>query len=219
MPKARDLTIFFVATGLAAVHFLLKTQGTPLEPVTWIYILMWTMSLVLLLWLKVYGGERDDLVDYDENLKRDHLPFLFGAVAAIVVVSSLFVSGFAQSAIYVPRPGLALNVADRAAAVMDDLLYNFVLVAPAEENIKLVAIITLYRKTENELLSVGLPVGFWALLHGYVAYVGPYMWILILSAFISGLILYGLLKYTRSLENAILAHGCFNSFVILSSYF
>jgi len=165
LAKARDLTIFNVVTGLAAVHYLLKTQGTPLEPTTWVYIIMWVLSLVMLLWLRVYGNERGDLVDYE-----------------------------------------------------DDLLYNFVLVAPAEENVKLMGMLALYRKTQNELLSVGLPVGVWAALHAYHAYLGEVMPILVASAFLSGLILFAVLKYTQSLENAIISHGLYNSLVVLTSF-
>ena len=40
LTRVRDILIFNVFTGLAAVHFLLKTIGTPMEEGTWIYTLM-----------------------------------------------------------------------------------------------------------------------------------------------------------------------------------
>ena len=216
---ARDLIIFNVLVGLAAVHFLLKTLGTYLEKATWVFLTMWIMSLVLLVWLRVYGGERGDIVDYDENLKRDHLPIIFGAVAAMVIVSSVLVSSFTRSAIYVPRPGLALSLGHLSTAgLVDDLLYNVVLVAPAEESMKLVGILALYRRTRNTPISVAAPVGFWAVLHAYQSYQGELMPILVFSAFLSGIILFLVLKYTRSLLNAQIAHAGFNSIVILMSF-
>lgn len=218
LSKARDLLVFNVFTGLAAVHFLLKTIGTPMEEGTWIYTLMWIMSLVLLLWLRVYGGERGDVVDYDENLRREHLPWIFGGLAGIIVVSTVIVSaaaGAMRSVLYVPRPSALLSGLPVSATLVDDLLYNFVLVAPAEETVKLMGILTLYRKTGNEIISVCVPVGIWAVLHAYHAYLGPLQPVLVLSAFISGLILYAVLKYTKSLQNAIITHGLYNSLVIL----
>lgn len=210
--------MFFAVSALASVHFLLKTRGTVLEQATWVYMLMLVMSLILLLWLRIYYGQAGDLVDYDENLKRSHLPILFGSVAAIAIISSVIVRTFTQSAIYVPRPGALLSAAPLStAALIDDLLYNFVLVAPAEETVKLMAMLTMYRRTRNMPLSVGFPVGVWAVLHAYQAYLGTLMPILVFSAFLSGLVLFAVLKYTESLENAIIAHGLYNSIVILTS--
>jgi len=219
--ETRDLLVFNVVTSLAAVHFLLKTKGTVLEAATWLYVLIWILSMVMLLWLRVYGGssgEEGDVVDYDENLSRQHLPVIFGAVAAIAVVSSLMVSTYTRSSLYIPRPGQVLSEMPFSSGVLDDLLYNFVLVAPAEETVKLMGILALYRKFRNELLSVALPVGFWAALHAYHAYLGELMPVLVVSAFLGGLILYAVLKITNSLENAIIAHGLYNSLVVLTSY-
>ena len=216
---SRDLLIFNVAAGMAAIHFMLSTSGTPLERVTWAYIIMWLISLILLAWMRMYGGERGDLVDYDENLKRRHLSLVFGAVAAISILCNLAVSGVsAAGAIYVPQPSLWTmpQTLSRVSAIANDLLYNFVLVANAEENMKLAAMLAIYRKTRNRWLSILLPVGFWAVLHAYQAYTGPYLWIMVLAAFASGLILFKLLEETRSLENAIIAHGVYNSIVVLA---
>jgi membrane protease YdiL (CAAX protease family) len=216
----RDLLLFFVFTALAAIHYLLKTKGTPLEAPTWLFLLMWVLSMVMLIWLRLYGGEREDAVDYDEDLNRRHLPVLVAAIAGIIVVASVIVSisGLVQSALVVPRPGAVLSQMPASApAIIDDLLYNFVLVAPAEETMKLMGIIALYRKTRNEPLSVSVPVGIWSAFHGYYSYVGQLMWPLIAAAFAAGFILYLSMKHTRSLLNAIIVHGSYNCLVILES--
>jgi len=220
--EARDLLLINVFTGLAVIHFLLKTKGTVLEGATWFYAMMWIISLIMLIFMQLYYGQptQENVTDYDENLRRGHLPWLFGGVAAIVIVSSVIVAGFTRSSLYVPRPGAVLSAAPlSASAMVDDLLYNFVLVAPAEETMKLMGIMALYQKTRNELVSVTVPVGIWAVLHGYFAYVGSLQLVLIFSAFISGLILYAVMRQTGSLLNAVLAHGIYNSLVILSSLF
>ena len=51
----RDLLLFFVITALAAIQYLLKTMETPLEAPTWLFLLMWIHSMVMLLWLHLYG--------------------------------------------------------------------------------------------------------------------------------------------------------------------
>mgnify|MGYP007109722134 CR=1 FL=1 len=218
--RVRDLLLFFVTTALAAIHYLLKTKGTPLEVPTWLFLLMWVLSMVMLLWLRLYGRESEDIVDYDEDLSRKDIPVLIATIAGVIIVASVIVSVscMVQSAIVIPRPGAVLSqVPTSTPAIIDDLLYNFVLVAPAEECMKLMGIIALYRKTHNEFVSVAIPVGVWACFHGYYSYVGTLMWPLIAAAFISGFILYLTMKYTRSLLNAIIAHGAYNCLVILAS--
>jgi len=218
---ARDLLLYFSVTALGVVHFILKTKGTTMESVTTAFSLMWVMALVLLLMLRIYGGpsgQSGDLVDYDEDLRREHLPLLIGSVTAIVVVNILLIRGFAKTSIYVPRPSLAqVSTFGDYAPVLDDLLYNMVLVAPAEECIKLMATLTIYRRTRNEFLSVAAPVGVWAVSHAYLAYLGANMPVLVVSAFLSGIILYLAIKYTKSLLNAIIAHAIYNVLVLLMS--
>ena len=212
---ARDLLLYFAVTALGVVHFVLKTKGTTMESVTMAFALMWVMALVLLLMLRSYGGpsgQQGDLVDYDEDLRREHLPILFGSVAAIVVVNVLIVRGLVRSSIYVPRPSLAQ--VSTFGPILDDVLYNLVLVAPAEECIKMMAILTIYRRTRNEAISVAAPVGVWAVSHAYLAYLGENMPVLVVGAFLSGIVLYLAVKYTKSLLNAIIAHSVYNVLVL-----
>jgi len=90
--RVRDLLLFFVTTALAAIHYLLKTMGTPLEVPTWLFLLMWILSMVMLLWLRMYGRESEDIVDYDEDLKRKDIPILIAAIAGVIIVASVVVT-------------------------------------------------------------------------------------------------------------------------------
>jgi len=221
----RDLILFDVLTVLVIVHFFLSTQGTSLATATTIYSIMWLMSLVILAMLRVYGGrsgQEGDLVDYDENVGRAHLPWLIGSVAVIAIIGGLAAAavskGITISILYVPRPSLAQAPGIfGSSTVLDDVLYNFFLVAQAEESVKLMAILALYRKTRNELVSAGLPIAVWAIFHAYMAYVGQGMDMFLVAAFVSGIVLYIVLRQTKSLLNAVIAHGIFDTIVILSS--
>lgn len=211
----RDLLLVNVITGLAAIHYLLKTKGTAAETTTWFYVLVWMISLIMLLWIQVYCGRPDGTLDYDENLSRKHVAWLVGGVVAVVLTSSLLVSGVARNALYVPQ--LNVETSSSLTVMLDSVLYNFVLVAPAEETMKVMGIMALYHKTRNEALSVVTSIGVWATLHGYFAYVGAFMPLLTACAFISGIILYYVMKQTGSILNAIIAHAVYNGIVILSS--
>jgi len=72
----------------------------------------------------------------------------------------------------------------------------------------------------GRIFSVCGPIGFWALLHGYQSYVGAgetAMWLMILAAFICGLIMYWVVKRTRNILCAYIVHSAHNIIVILSS--
>ncbi len=222
----RDLIIFDMITALGIVHFLLKTSGTSLEIVTQIYALMWVMSLIILMMLRVYGGpggQIGDAVDYDENIQRSHLPWLIGSIAVIAIVNGLAASAVSQGlrlSSYVVRPSLAqaAGTFTGTATILDDVLYNFFLVAQAEETVKVMATLAIYRKTRNLWLSAGLPIGVWAAFHGYLAYIGGGMDVFLISAFISGVILFVVLLKTKSLINAVISHGAWNCIVLLSGF-
>ncbi len=71
----------------------------------------------------------------------------------------------------------------------------------------------------GRILSVFGPVAFWVLLHGYNRYVGygeAVMWLMITSAFISGLIMYYTVRETKNILVAFIIHGLHNTLVILS---
>jgi len=220
--KRQDLTIYFVLTGLAIIHFLLKTKGTAMEDTTWLFTLMWLVSLLLLIWLKITKSEKD-LIDWEANLEKGHVLIVLGAVGGMLVTATIIVSAYwaslyEKSVLWIPRPSQVLSELSVTSELTDDLLYNFVLVAPAEEAMKLAGALAIHRLSRNELVSVGLPVGFWAVLHSYRAYIGPLQIILVISAFISGLILYTVLRVTKSLENAIVCHAIYNGIVVLLAF-
>lgn len=221
--KRQDLTIYFVLTGLAIIHFLLKTKNTVMEEVTWVFTLMWVIAFGLLVWLKVTKQQGKDVVDWEANLEKQHLLIVLGAVAGMLVTSTIVVSAYwaslhEKSVLWIPRPSQVLGELSLVSELTDDLLYNFVLVAPAEECMKLAGVLAIYRFSRNEFVSVGLPVGFWAVLHSYQAYLGPLQAILVISAFLSGLFLYVVLRTTKSLENAIVSHAIYNGIIVLLAY-
>lgn len=218
------LILFNVVTLLVAVHYLLLTFDTPMFAITMFYIIMWIVSTVMLIWMRMYYGESRWL-DYDEDPGRGHLTTLLGGLAGVTAAASIVPKiiekvAFA-SVIYVPSPkqmlaqGAPLDLWNLAS----DILFNLTLVAAAEETLKTVAHTALYNSTKNEWLSAIIPVAIWSISHGYKAYVGAFQFPLIMAAFAAGIILFLVLKYTRSLLAAVLVHGLYNSLTLITAIF
>ena len=221
---ARDLLMFFAFCALPVASFLLVDY-----PETQFYLSMMLISLVVIVWLRQYYQEPDQLVDYDENLSLYSLALVGGGVVGIVAAASFFVSAFAKSLIYVPMHNLGLEFGQlQLSGYWNDVLFQVVLVAPAEECVKLVVHLSFFIWLKG-FLSRGLarvfaiagPIGFWALLHTYrnPSYMGTNMWIMVGAAFLGGLIIFAVLHHTKSLLAAILCHAGYNCVVIYSSYY
>lgn len=222
-----DLILFWGLIGTIGVaHSLLLTTGTPWQNVTWFYIVMWLASMVILLFARFQYGEVDQF-GYSDELSQGKLVYAIGGLVAVVVVSSLLVSGLTRSAIFVPQPSLALTIGSlNLSSVVNDLFYQLALVSNSEETMVLSFSQVLRKKlATTRLRNVAAPTALiipragWAVLHGYVSYSGPLMPILILSAFISGMII-SYAAYNSRVKSflvAVLIHFGFNSIVVLQS--
>ncbi len=227
-----DYIYWMLFVVFTAVHYYTKTQGTPQEGLITFFIIVWLSSFLVLLALKVYAREgRSEIVDYDENLQRWHIDYIIAGLLGVELVAFAFSFLAGQvttvraatvpfSAMWVPQ----MSLGPMGLRFYDDILFNFGLVATAEESSKILAIKAFSMKlggTRNgRILSVFGPVAFWALLHGYNSYVGygeMVMWLMILSAFISGLIMYYAVKETKNILVVLIIHGLHNTLVILST--
>ena len=226
-----DYVYWMLFVVFTAVHYYTKTQGTHEEGLITFFIIVWLASFLVLLALKVYAREgRSEIVDYDENLQRWHLDYIIAGLLGVELVAFAFSFLAAQvtqglvtpvSATMVPFS--SMWVPQMSLRFYDDILFNLGLVATAEESSKILAIKAFSMKlgdTRNgRILSVFGPVAFWALLHGYNSYVGygeAVMWLMITSAFISGLIMYYTVRETKNILVAFIIHGLHNTLVVLS---
>lgn len=227
---AIDLILFWGLIGTIGVaHSLLLTSDTPWEATTWFYIVMWIASMVILIFCRVLYGEKDQF-DYDESLTSEKLFYIIGGLAATIFASSILVRAYARSSIWVPQPGMSLAVGGLSLnEVVNDLFFQLSLVANSEETMVLSLSEVLRKKFAGTfsvkhaylapLLAIVVPRAGWATLHAYISYVGPLMWILVLSAFISGCII-SYCAYNKKVNSflvALLIHFGFNASVIILS--
>jgi hypothetical protein len=227
-----DLILFWGLIGTIGVaHSLLLTSGTPWESTTWFYIIMWMASMIILILCRFSYGEKEQF-DYDEPLNQSKLIYALGGLVATIFVSAILVQAYTRSSIWVPQPHQTLAVGDlNLSAVINDLFFQLALVSNSEETLVLSLSQVIRRKlTESfsvksastvTVLAIAIPRAGWAVLHAYVSYVGPLMPILVVSAFISGLIIsycaYN--KNVRSFLAALLIHFGFNSSIVLANAF
>jgi membrane protease YdiL (CAAX protease family) len=139
----------------------------------------------------------------------------------LLSVNQGFIPGLSASAM-----SLTAMPTSVSTLFLSTVLYGLVMAATSEELFKL----TLFAEGKERwgkgyklgkitipgvLVYVGFPVGFWAALHGIQAYSNPVM---IIPAFVNGIVLIILLWYTKSLLCVIGSHWLYNSGIILLTY-
>jgi hypothetical protein len=96
-------------------------------------------------------------------------------------------------------------------------LYHFFLVAFAEESMRFAFQVILYDVLDERYgedvatyFGFGFPIVFWATLHLILSYISGNVFGNWLAAVIAGIILFGLIRKTKSLKSAVIVHGSFN---------
>jgi hypothetical protein len=199
-------------------------------PETAFYVSLVTVSIPVLILLKQYYKDSQQLLDFDENLTPKALLVVAAGIMSMIVVSSLMSRLIpAKSFLYIPTHNLALSYGQIfLPSFPADILFTAVLVVPGEELAKLVVILATYLWIKQRLghlpamaISVVVGVGGWALLHTFrnPDYQGPYAALMVLSAAIAGIIMVVSMKYTKCLLVGVLQHLGYNTYAIFLFYY
>ena len=207
--KQQDITIILILWVFTAVFFMLQVSGIwQTAIVVIIYTLMAGISLIVLLFLKSDDG-------YYQNLTGTYLLYIIIAIAVMYGVSLV-------AANYFPATELPLTTIPGATSIttglISDVLFTFVMVAIAEEALKFGGYVEFkerYKGHWYRWLIALFPVVLWAGFHAIQAYNN--LWYLI-PAFVDGLVLLALLEVTHSFLAPVLAHGAYNTILIVTSY-
>lgn len=213
MSKLSDIGIFLIVYAVSTVYFILKTYGDPaLFGATVAFTVMASVSLLAA--LHSHGDE-----PYYERLNVNGLLYVAAAVAGMVAVSSFFTGIIGGSVLYIPTVFSALATVGNATSVftsmLGEMVYQFAAVATGEELLKFAAYTEIKSRYRSTLAAVVLAVGFWAGFHALQAYQNA---LYVVPAFACGLILVWLLEATKSVIAPILAHGAYNTIVVISKY-
>jgi len=218
---ARDLLVYFAFSALPIAGFLLAGTAD-----TQFYVSLFTISLLGIFGFKFYYAEETDkFLSFGEDLDGFGFVLILLGVIGCLFISSFLISNFVGqnlTSIVVPTPKMALQVGAIALPPFwSDVLFTLTLVAPAEECSKLVTTLGFYvwlkdvlGKSAAGVLAIVVPIATWAALHMYVSYHGQYMLVYAGSAFVSGLLIFYVMKKTRSLLAAILVHSFFNVVIL-----
>jgi len=177
-------------------------------------------SVIVLVLYRIYFGEPKAgasgyVVDYDENFNFQSAAMvpvgvLLLLAATFLLTGLISAAGGFSSILYTPRIRFAYTFpAAGVTLLLTTWAFHTFVVAMPEEALKLSGILFLGNRF-GEAWGVGLSVGIWAVLHSVQAYASL---ILVIPAFIAGLILYWLLKVTGNICAPTLAHGAYNTVV------
>jgi hypothetical protein len=218
-----DLIAFFGLDSFLVAYFLLATYNTPMFGTTVAFSFMLFVSAITLLALRGYAPSMDEegeVADFDQPLTAYSL-LVGGLVGLALLALSGLLSGLFQgfSILWVPKPDIAMfALGPLNPQLIGNVIYQFALVAPAEEFLKLAGIYAIYSRIPpetplRETVSVAIPVGFWSVFHVILSSFSPWM---ILTAFIAGIIIYIFaLKLTGNILVAATSHGTYNGCIII----
>lgn len=215
------IVVFALILPLFIVAFLLKgfTDQTAFNTAL-VYTAGYAVAIGGLLFSK-FVKEKSPVVWSKDLSKADLGWTVMGFLGMLVVV--MFLTAYLTSSTSTQASWLGVLYVPRGAqfATLDpkisDVLYNFALVAPAEELLVVSAAVGFTLQKRLPALSnpyVGLTIAraIWALMHAYLSYQNE---LLIIPAFVAGLIMSLVMMKTQNVISAIAMHGSWNSIIIL----
>ena len=220
----KDLTVFIALCSFPVAFFVLSTYGTVFFATTVSFTVMLAFGFIALLAIKIWGYSPTDpegVALFDENLTVKGL-FLSAGLGFLVYFLAVLTATIEHGGfIYVPKPGIPLmSEAEGYGKLLGDSLYQFTLVAPAEETLKIAGIYALHGRfgvpgtSLDEVAAVIPPIFLWAVFHTIVAGFTASM---VVFAFLAGLVWYMGMRTTNSILSPIIAHATYNTLVVLLS--
>jgi membrane protease YdiL (CAAX protease family) len=213
----RDTDVFIVLWLFTIVFFMLATfNNFLLFAMTLTFGFMGGASLVVLQRIKSDQP-------YYNNLNVTSIAYACAAVVVMLVVSLGFTAliggsllRISQIPLAVQLPPILVTVGSQSLlfALLSEILYTFAVVAAAEELLKLAGYAEI-KKRWSMTAAILVAVGLWAAFHAIQSYSN---WLYIIPAFLNGLVMIGVLEYTKSFLTTVIAHGGYNSVTVIMQY-
>lgn len=210
-----DVIIFALFAVIPDAYFLLSTYGTPNFGVVMAYALILAIAIGAL--AAVQRSEVIEQIRFENNLDRTGLAISLGlGVVAFFFAGLLFGFKTFQSAILVesvkPLSLGSASVNSNITDLLTNILWQWTMVAPAEEIMKVAAIIAFYSRWKNVAMASTTGIAMWAGLHTILA---GFNWWMVFVAFVLGILFYIPLMIRGSILGSIYAHSTYNSLVQL----
>jgi hypothetical protein len=216
------LAVIVITFGALLLDGLL-TYGTPAISQVIIYVLIAAAGLILLMARRLFSHEKEWL-GWEDNpgSKNASALWWFGGVAAVFSCAHLipaFLTGIGfRAALFIPQPNVLAATFSISEATLLDIFFNATVVGIAEQMLILSFINALVSEASSDLRKYGtavLIVAFISGAHGYLAYVGPLMWVGIIAAFAAFMVMFVIQLKTKSLVLVGFVHVGYNEIEIL----
>ena len=213
-----DVIIFALFAVIPDAYFLLSTYGTPNFGVVAAYALILAIAIGAL--AAVQRSKVMEEIKFENNLDRTGLALSIGlGVVAFFFAGLLFGFKTFQSAILVENvKPLALGttaVNSNVTDLLTNILWQWTMVAPAEEIMKVAAILAFYSRWKNLPMAVSTGIAMWAGLHTILA---GFTWWMVFVAFVLGMLFYIPLMLRGSILGSIYSHSTYNTLVKVLPY-
>ncbi|MDG7016679.1 MAG: CPBP family intramembrane metalloprotease [Nitrososphaerota archaeon] len=213
-----DVIVFALFAVIPDAYFLLSTYGTPNFGVVAAYALILAIAIGAL--AAVQRSKVMEEIKFENNLDRTGLALSIGiGVVAFFFAGLLFGFKTFQSAILVENvKPLALGttaVNSNVTDLLTNILWQWTMVAPAEEIMKVAAILAFYSRWKNQPMAVSAAIAMWAGLHTILA---GFNWWMIFVAFVLGILFYIPLMLRGSILGSIYSHSTYNTLVKVLPY-
>jgi hypothetical protein len=215
------MSLFFL------LYFALSTFGTQTQFNRFIvYGLLVALCATGLNSIMIRFGEPKEegsVPDWDEDLKASHGVWIFLGLAAIVVITTFILSSGRLFYIVTWNEIQSLGQlsviptsSDFYLRVFQETVWQTFIVSYSEESLKLAVILVFTRALQNyqpldQIIGAGFPILIWAQFHSMLAYGQNTM--MILAAFLAGVVLYIMLRITGSVLVPVIIHAGYNLFV------
>lgn len=209
--------------------------GSPAMNIFAVYLCIWLGSLVIMMIQRTFAGKDSEWVPWENDpgsKKATFLMFVLGGFSvfacANIIPSILIRTGlFTRTSLFVPEPSILAAATSPSifpfisAAVLLDIFFNAAVVGLTEQ---------MAQTSSMNAFGLLLPRGKYAWLkyvlgmavvagiscaHGYLAYVGPYLWIRIIAAFAAFTVMFAFQMKTGSLLLVGEIHSAYNIAEIL----
>ena len=213
-----DVIIFALFAVIPDAYFLLSSYGTPNFGIVVAYALILAIAIGAL--AAVQRSHVIEQIKFENNLDRTGLAISIGlGVVAFFFAGLLFGFKTFQSAILVesvkPLSLGSTDVNSNITNLLTNILWQWTMVAPAEEIMKVAAIIAFYSRWKNIAMASSAGIGMWAGLHTVLA---GFNWWMVFVAFVLGAMFYIPLLVRGSILGSVYSHATYNSFVQLLPY-
>lgn len=209
--------------------------GSPSMNIFAVYLCIWLGSFIIMMAQRTFAGKESEWVPWENDpgtKKATFLMFILGGFSVFAcanIIPSILIKTnlFMRTSLFVPEPSILAAASSSgifpfiSAALLLDIFFNAAVVGPTEQmaqtsSMNAFGLLLPHGKETwiKYVLGMAVVAGI-SCAHGYLAYVGPYLWIRIIAAFLAFTVMFIFQMKTGSLLLVGEIHSAYNIAEIL----